>query len=623
MVTTYDSKAGLRPYQKEAAERVVDALRAGKNVVLSMPTGSGKTLVSLVAALKYADGQVVSVFTRTIAEYQAWEREARRLGVLFSGHVGRDRVCRYGPREPNKEVEKEAHMFGGDPSVLIRGFRPNMRCSECAQNLLVKALQGKRLGAEGVDWDRVLRGRLGRELEAMQGVGVEAWVRGWRQRENGCGYPFARDAPTPLKLYTHLTYFLLWRYVGSPSAVYLFDEAHNLAGITRNLTFSLTYRHIAELIHQYEAIKEFGHNMVHDRRLREQLDGVNEVLDFLTELLVVASWEKNELPKPPSEVFEGDERIQRLVAYVNLVRDKPDVWRLRTRVECPNPRCRAENPAGARACSICGSKIEPESLEPRLAKFVPIDPSFLLRRLNHDRWVLLSGSMPNNWYLSNVLGLNNFEVVELNPFEKNLAYYLDGELDMSYSNRAKARSEAIDRALRLKAQKGITLLVTQNYEEVGWFKRLADFVETPDTTIAEVVSLVEERCEDNRPALIVGVARGKLFEGVEFKYKGRSAVSRIILLGVPYPNTHDEDFREMAEYLRDKKGVRIWDLIAEDAAIAAKQALGRAIRGPEDSAEVIFLDKRFKRLFKRIGVTDHKPLSRLGEEKRKHTSSPK
>ncbi|MEM3795602.1 MAG: helicase C-terminal domain-containing protein, partial [Thermoprotei archaeon] len=281
------------------------------------------------------------------------------------------------------------------------------------------------------------------------------------------------------------------------------------------------------------------------------------------------------------------------------------------------------NPAGARACSICGSKIEPESLEPRLAKFVPIDPSFLLRRLNHDRWVLLSGSMPNNWYLSNVLGLNNFEVVELNPFEKNLAYYLDGELDMSYSNRAKARSEAIDRALRLKAQKGITLLVTQNYEEVGWFKRLADFVETPDTTIAEVVSLVEERCEDNRPALIVGVARGKLFEGVEFKYKGRSAVSRIILLGVPYPNTHDEDFREMAEYLRDKKGVRIWDLIAEDAAIAAKQALGRAIRGPEDSAEVIFLDKRFKRLFKRIGVTDHKPLSRLGEEKRKHTSSPK
>ena len=608
MSLDYTSSVELRAYQKDAVKRVLSLLREGKNVVLSMPTGSGKTLVSLIAALSYARGQGVSVFTRTLAEYQAWEREARRLGVYFSGHVGRDRVCKYGPNAPTnlRDIGEQDDKGDGAPK---QPFRPLLRCVECTHNLVRTAAKRRGLDGEYEDWDVLLKGKLGRELEAMQVSGVEAWVSGWKKKEHGCGYPFARDVPTTIKLFTHLSYFLLWKYVGVPSAVYIFDEAHNLAGITRNLTFTLSYNRVNELLRQYEDLREFGSRLDRVGRLAKQADGVSGAIEFLSGLLAAASWESSELPKPPSEVFEGDERIQRLIAHVKLVEEDQDIWRFRKILLCPNPQCRAENQEGVKICSACGSKIDGDEPSNRALKLVPVDPAFLLRRMNSDRWLLLSGSMPNPWYLRSVLGLTNFEVVELNPFEKLVSYYLDDELDMSYANRRNVKDLAVERAVSLKAKRGVTLLVTQNYDEVGWFTRYADVVESPKTTIGEVLSTVEQRCSQGKPTFIVGVARGKLFEGVEFKYEGKSAVRRVILLGVPYPNTKDEDFKEMAEYLKEKRGVNTWDLLMEDAVIAAKQAVGRAVRGPEDSAEVFFLDKRFRRLFKRMGVTRYTVLT--------------
>src|SRR5579875_2770852 len=128
----------LRAYQKGALKKVLSLLNEGKNVVLSMPTGSGKTLVSLTAALSYARGQGVSVFTRTISEYQAWEREAGRLGVRFSGHVGRERVCKYGPNvSPNiNEREGQDNRGNGAPK---QPFRPLLRCVDCTHNLVRSA----------------------------------------------------------------------------------------------------------------------------------------------------------------------------------------------------------------------------------------------------------------------------------------------------------------------------------------------------------------------------------------------------------------------------------------------------------------------------------------------------
>ncbi len=597
----------LRAYQKGALKKVLSLLNEGKNVVLSMPTGSGKTLVSLTAALSYARGQGVSVFTRTLSEYQAWEREARRLGVRFSGHVGRERVCKYGPNVSPNINEREGQDNRGDGAPK-QPFRPLLRCVDCTHNLVRSATRRRGLDEGREDWELLLEGKLGRELELMQASGVEAWVTGWKKKEHGCGYPFARAVPTPIKLFTHLTYFLLWRYVGVPSAIYIFDEAHNLAGVTRNLTFTLSYNRVSDMLRQYEDLRDFSSRLDSTGRLAKQVDGVNKAIEFLSGLLAVATWESSELPRPPNEVFEGDERLQRLIAHVKLVEEDPDIWRFRKKVFCPNPRCRAENQEGARLCSVCGSKIDGDELASRAVKLVPVDPAFLLRRMNSDRWLLLSGSMPNPWYLRSVLGLTNFEVVELNPFEKTVSYFLDDELDMSYSNRRNVKDEAVDRVIGLKAKRGVTLLVTQNYDEVEWFTGYADILESPKTTISEVQSTVEQRCAQGKPTFIVGVARGKLFEGVEFKYAGKSAVRRVILLGVPYPNTKDEDFREMAEYLRQKRGVNTWDLLLEDAVIAAKQALGRAIRGPEDSAEVFFLDKRFKRLFKRMGVPEYTTL---------------
>ncbi len=572
----------LRPYQKHAIKTIVSALNSQKNVVLSMPTGSGKTIVALSAALEHAKGARVSVFTRTLAEYLPWERECRALRVDFSGHVGRDRVCKFAPTT--------------DEKIRIDSFKPQQKCKECEHNLFKVE----------DDWGALLKGRLKEEFQEMQRLGVESWVLKWKAKQKGCGYPFARDAPTTVKLYTHLTYFLLWKYVGLDTQIFIFDEAHNLASVTRKLSFKLSTSTLTNIITQYEELRRFG-EFGSTQKLRKRLEEIERVLDFLTKLLEVASWKKDELPQPPFEFFEGDERVQRLISHTRLVLDKPDVWKAHKKLVCP--KCRHENSERSSRCENCGEKLEKENEQIRAVKFIPVDPSYLVRSLNADRWILLSGSMPSSWYLSNVLGLSNFEVVELNPFEKNVKYFLDTKLDMSYEKRESVRDEAIRRALSLVANHGVTLLVTQNYEEVEWFKGASNVCESQRTTIAQVLEVVNQRCEKGEPTLITAVARGKLIEGVEFKHKGKSVVSRVLLLGVPYPNVKDEEFKEMAQYLKQKRGISTWELMLEDAVIATKQAIGRAIRGPEDSAQVFFLDKRFKRLFGRLGINRYEVLT--------------
>jgi len=67
----------LRDWQEKLKGKVVEALRSKKVVLLNAPTGSGKTLFSLLVGFELFDRVIAAVKTHN--EFFPYYREAKRL----------------------------------------------------------------------------------------------------------------------------------------------------------------------------------------------------------------------------------------------------------------------------------------------------------------------------------------------------------------------------------------------------------------------------------------------------------------------------------------------------------------------------------------------------------------
>jgi len=125
-------------------------------------------------------------------------------------------------------------------------------------------------------------------------------------------------------------------------------------------------------------------------------------------------------------------------------------------------------------------------------------------------------------------------------------------------------------------------------EKVMDLVEVRKFVEKDKTNIEEIMEKIKQG-----KTIIAGVARGKLTEGVELTSEGKSLISDVILAGIPYPSV-DDYLRLKADKIRKITGENLLDLlISVPAYISVKQAIGRAIRSQDDKAIVWLLDKRF------------------------------
>ncbi|MEM4944536.1 MAG: helicase C-terminal domain-containing protein, partial [Saccharolobus sp.] len=122
-------------------------------------------------------------------------------------------------------------------------------------------------------------------------------------------------------------------------------------------------------------------------------------------------------------------------------------------------------------------------------------------------------------------------------------------------------------------------------------KNIPYIVENPDISIEEVISKVKNN--NNKKLLIMGIARGKLSEGIEITSDGRSLISDIAIAGIPYPPVDDYFKLRAQEIMKILNKEYDRELIKIQALIAVKQAIGRGIRSPADHSIVWLLDKRF------------------------------
>ncbi|MEM1873299.1 MAG: ATP-dependent DNA helicase, partial [Acidilobaceae archaeon] len=240
----------------------------------------------------------------------------------------------------------------------------------------------------------------------------------------------------------------------------------------------------------------------------------------------------------------------------------------------------------------------------------PIDPSVVAREpLDSSRAsVLMSGTLPPPSVLRSILGLTKpLRYVDtemlygpLVPYS-SIATIVATDVTTLYRERGARMYQKIASYLTVIARTlpGPKLVVYPSYDLMKSITSLLPLdldmvVETAATSLSEV----EERVRSTRDILINAVAGGKLVEGVEFTEEdGRNILHIVVLVGVPFPQT--DDFTEMAiEALSRRfksRGEARRSFYLSTAAIRAKQALGRALRAPEDRAIFILLDYRYLR----------------------------
>lgn len=361
-----------------------------------------------------------------------------------------------------------------------------------------------------------------------------------------CGYSWLKREDAEVYIYTY-PYYFFYKGLVKGRSLHVFDEAHNLMHAHDLMGITISVARI--------------------QRLRKEYTGTDVESSVLPALDALESWvtegaKSGELPPDLSE-YGLEEVEDHTLASLSRALEK---------VGDPSYRL----------------YVTDQGISIKL-----LDPAELLSKLNDDRWLMLSGTLPSKAYMEKAWGLKDFRLVAVNPYEFKLSFFWDRDLTTRYGQRTAYREEYVRKVSELRSQQGITLVLVPSYEVASWFKGVADYVEDKSSSVSSVPE----------SGLVVVVARGKLSEGVEFVKEGRSLVKRVVIVGIPYPNTSDQYEKDELDYLMSKVGKRTaWSLLKEEASVIMRQAIGRAVRSQEDSAEVYLLDKRAGPFFKDMGV---------------------
>lgn len=98
--------------------------------------------------------------------------------------------------------------------------------------------------------------------------------------------------------------------------------------------------------------------------------------------------------------------------------------------------------------------------------------------------------------------------------------------------------------------------------------------------------------ESGRGAVFLGVARGRVSEGVDFAHHyGRC----VLLFGLPVRNTQSQIVQTRADYVESSLGMPKDEFMLFDAMRAAAQCVGRLLRSKTDYGIVVLADRRYAR----------------------------
>ena len=236
-----------------------------------------------------------------------------------------------------------------------------------------------------------------------------------------------------------------------------------------------------------------------------------------------------------------------------------------------------------------------------------LDPSLAASVINELRSaVLMSGTLWNMNYYMDVLGLERSRCQSLelpSPFPpENRLILVDEAVTTKFEKRGEIQWKRIATHLNQIIQKvgGRIAVYFPSYEVMREIVKRAKLnspllVEEKRTKIVDVLKFLQT----NGCCVVFGVARGKISEGVDMTMEGKSMLSAVILVGLPYPKKTELQ-RALYQYFKEKFGAKAVEYANTIPCLnALAQSAGRLLRSPEDKGIIIIMDKRAAGRFKR------------------------
>jgi DNA excision repair protein ERCC-2 len=237
-----------------------------------------------------------------------------------------------------------------------------------------------------------------------------------------------------------------------------------------------------------------------------------------------------------------------------------------------------------------------------------LDPALATSVINELRSaILMSGTLWNRDYYIDVLGIerNRCQGLELpSPFpEENRLIVVDKAVTTKFEKRGEIQWKRIAAHLNQTIQKigGRIAVYFPSYEVmqevVGMIKHdMPMLVEEKRTKILDVLKFLKE----NDQCMVLGVARGKISEGVDMTLEGRSMLSAVIIIGLPFPKKTELQ-KALYKYFREKFGNKAMEYANSIPCLnAIAQSAGRLLRSPEDRGIILIMDRRAAGRFKRM-----------------------
>jgi DNA excision repair protein ERCC-2 len=606
-----------RPWQEKVIQRSASAISAGRRVVLDAPTGSGKTLIALGVARRLISDKKFDkayVAVRTINEMVPYERDLERFfpDLTHRYVLGKRRACPF-------------YTLGDDGNSSL--------CSAClkGERMVVNASQVEREMLKGLYYlerkyvKRVVESRLERE---HNGVCLYHSMRGMQASISLLTYPYITNpALAGAMLFDD-------KSIGEilPESLLIVDEAHNVEDASELFTDKITPR-IFE-----NAARSFSEDFKHLFKVESEFISIQKSLDKFAKMVsTFYDPDGRTIHKEKKEFKELlDNDLREVVAKIQDASSKIEVEK--REFARKGSTTRMTNPLYPvtdfiENFSSAFDRLELFSENGGLSIKI-LDPKESLKILSEaGGLVLMSGTMPSKDRIEKVWGLDNLEDIRLlrdfgedyfSVFPKdNRMTRIDPSATSRFTERSAGTWESYARIVEKASQEvrlygKMTLVCCPSYYFAqNIFANLSDeakeraIIETTRTRLEDVSDVIE-KSELQTKDIILGVARGKILEGVEFVKDECSLIGAVVIAGIPYPIPNDvHAWRSKIVLKRLNLGssnnrLEFAYFMREPALIVVKQAIGRAIRFPSDRALIHLVDSRFNDEFwrKELNVKD-------------------